>query len=145
MNDQSGKPGKIAGRVKLGYLGRSRAAEPTSTDLATDRTIMAADRTLMAWQRTAISLISFGFTLFKFLNIEIESRPGVLHDEAPRNVGLTMVGLGLAALTTAIIQYRRYLMQLGVHEMKYLWSISVIFSLLFWIVGMWLFVSILIA
>jgi hypothetical protein len=37
-----------------------------STLLATDRTRLAHDRTLMAWVRTATSLISFGFTIYKF-------------------------------------------------------------------------------
>jgi len=37
------------------------------TSLATDRTLMAADRSLMAWIRTALSMISFGFTIYKLL------------------------------------------------------------------------------
>ena len=39
---------------------------PDSTELAIDRTFLAHERTLMAWVRTAISLISFGFTIYKF-------------------------------------------------------------------------------
>jgi len=35
------------------------------TQHATDRTTMAADRSLMAWIRTALSMISFGFTVYK--------------------------------------------------------------------------------
>ena len=34
--------------------------------LAIERTRMAADRTLMGWTRTALSMIGFGFTIFKF-------------------------------------------------------------------------------
>ena len=41
--------------------------------LATERTRMAADRTLMGWIRTALSMIGFGFTIFKFLE-SIQSR-----------------------------------------------------------------------
>ena len=40
-------------------------AEKT-TDLGYERTRLAADRTLMAWIRTSVSMISFGFTIFKF-------------------------------------------------------------------------------
>ncbi|PYY11310.1 MAG: hypothetical protein DMG61_19450, partial [Acidobacteria bacterium] len=40
---------------------------PNSTDLAFERTRMAAERTLIAWIRTALSMISFGFTIYKFL------------------------------------------------------------------------------
>ena len=38
----------------------------SSTRLAVDRTRLAHERTLMAWVRTATSLISFGFTIYKF-------------------------------------------------------------------------------
>jgi inner membrane protein YidH len=41
-------------------------ALPSSKELSLDRTIQAHDRTLMAWVRTATSLISFGFTIYKF-------------------------------------------------------------------------------
>ena len=39
---------------------------PAATRLAVDRTRLAYERTLMAWTRTATSLISFGFTIYKF-------------------------------------------------------------------------------
>ena len=35
--------------------------------LAIDRTRMAAERSLMAWVRTALSMITFGFTFYKFM------------------------------------------------------------------------------
>ena len=38
----------------------------TSTKLAYDRTRLAYERTLMAWVRTGTSLITFGFTIYKF-------------------------------------------------------------------------------
>ena len=37
------------------------------TDLAVSRTLMAVDRTLMAWIRMALSMNSFGFTIYKLL------------------------------------------------------------------------------
>ena len=37
--------------------------------LALDRNKLAAERTLMAWIRTALSMISFGFTIYKFLQV----------------------------------------------------------------------------
>ena len=38
----------------------------SNTDLAFERTVLAHERTLMAWVRTAVSMISFGFTIYKF-------------------------------------------------------------------------------
>ncbi len=43
------------------------------TRLAVTRTVAALDRTLMAWIRTATSLISFGFTIYKFFQALRES------------------------------------------------------------------------
>jgi len=40
---------------------------PGANEMAIERTMMAAERTIMAWTRTSISLISFGFTIYKFL------------------------------------------------------------------------------
>jgi Domain of unknown function (DUF202) len=48
---------------------------PDATRLAVDRTRLAADRTLLAWIRTATSLISFGFTIYKFFQYLRESTP----------------------------------------------------------------------
>jgi len=42
------------------------------TDLALLRTLNAAERTLMAWIRTAISMIGFGFTIYKFFQYQSE-------------------------------------------------------------------------
>ena len=51
---------------------QSLVARPpdVATRLAADRTWLADERTLMAWIRTATSLISFGFTIYKFFEFE---------------------------------------------------------------------------
>ena len=52
------------------------------TRLAVDRTRLAYERTLMAWVRTATSLISFGFTIYKFFQFEVKDQltePGTSH------------------------------------------------------------------
>ena len=46
----------------------------TATELAFDRTRAAYERTMMAWIRTATSLITFGFTIYKFFQIEAPDR-----------------------------------------------------------------------
>jgi inner membrane protein YidH len=78
------------------------------TGLAVTRTIVALDRTLMAWIRTATSLISFGFTIYKFFEAqERQGAPDRTHLLTPRGVGLVMIGLGVGGLILAIIEYRQ--------------------------------------
>jgi len=79
---------------------------PTSTELALDRTNLAHDRTLMAWIRTATSLISFGFTIYKFfqyLREQGEYKP-VERAVGPREFALLMISLGLVSLLLATLQ-----------------------------------------
>lgn len=78
------------------------------TEMAFDRTVMALERTLMAWIRTAVSLISFGFTIYKFLEaVEKEGAP--LREHAPRNLGLFLISLGIVLLILGITQYKQTL------------------------------------
>jgi uncharacterized membrane protein YidH (DUF202 family) len=44
--------------------------KPEATELAVERTWLAYERTLMAWVRTATSMISFGFSIYKFFQFE---------------------------------------------------------------------------
>src|SRR4030095_4895232 len=45
----------------------------SSQSLAVQRTFLAHERTLMAWVRTSASLISFGFTIYKFFAYLVET------------------------------------------------------------------------
>ena len=78
-----------------------------ATRLAADRTWLADERTLMAWIRTATSLISFGFTIYKFF--EFEAGEGVRAHRllSPRAFGTIMIATGLAALLLGAIDPRR--------------------------------------
>ena len=89
---------------------------PTSMELAIDRTRLAHDRTLMAWIRTATSLISFGFTIYKFFQYMQEQRQvSQAKLLGPREFALMMIGLGLVALILATIQHRRDLQKMRNH------------------------------
>jgi putative membrane protein len=93
--------------ARLSRQQASSSAGRSSTELAVMRTVLASDRTLMAWVRTSTSLISFGFTIYKFFQYLRESRPPHETLIGPRGVGLIMIALGVGALVLATLEYRR--------------------------------------
>ena len=83
---------------------------PANTRLALDRTRLAYERTLMAWVRTATSLISFGFTIFKFFEFLREDRPEMSESAiGPRGFAVLMIAIGLTALLLATLEHRRHM------------------------------------
>ena len=66
----------------------------------------------MAWTRTSASLITFGFTIYKFFQIEMGSRLPPARVMGPRGFGLTLVSIGLFFLLLAAIENRRNLRSL---------------------------------
>lgn len=91
---------------------KSTMSLDSNTRLALSRTILAHDRTLMAWVRTAVSLISFGFTIYKFFELELRDRPQVGGPVGPREFALAMIVIGLVALLFAGVQHRQNLRDL---------------------------------
>lgn len=87
----------------------STSQAPDATQLALDRTWLAYERTLMAWIRTATSMITFGFTIYKFFQFEAgrdtKVTQGLL---TPRNFALTLVSVGLVSLFVATIEHRKH-------------------------------------
>jgi putative membrane protein len=79
---------------------------PSANDLAVQRTWLANERTMMAWIRTAASLITFGFTIYKFF--ELESKGAERPDRllGPHGFALMLIGLGVVALVMADVQHR---------------------------------------
>jgi putative membrane protein len=85
------------------------AAPLDATQLAAERTRLAHERTLMAWIRTATSLISFGFTIYKFFQY-LREEGEVAHPDrllGSREFALLMILVGLVALALATWQHRR--------------------------------------
>ena len=112
--------------------------------LALDRTRMAAERTLMAWVRTALSMISFGFTIYKFLQvIQEQDKLHVLRPQAPRDVGLTLTGIGTFAVIIACVQHWKYVKKLRPDQPYKLWrDLTFIVACLIAFLGLLIFVSI---
>src|ERR1700756_4256688 len=96
------------------------------TDLAIQRTNMAAERSLMAWIRTSLSMIGFGFTIYKFFQYLPEelATGNIRRPQAPRNLGLTLIALGPLALVAATWQHWNFLRAVQGPERPQVWSIS---------------------
>lgn len=112
------------------------------TDLATGRTLMAMDRSLMAWIRTSLSMISFGFTIYKVLQGFQESGDVIPHGYSPRTVGLFLTGLGTVAMVAGTVEYFERLKILREYHTVKTWRASLVMAVIMSVVGMLVFVSI---
>ena len=79
----------------------------TATRLAITRTCLAHERTLMAWVRTSASLISFGFTIYKFFQYLHDNKPpadsGVI---GPRGFATLLIVIGIMSLVLGTVEHR---------------------------------------
>ena len=82
-----------------------------SNQLALDRTQLAHERTLMAWVRTSASLISFGFTIYKFFQYLHESGtyPPPHRIFGPRQFAMFLISIALVSLLFATLQHWKYM------------------------------------
>ena len=92
-------------------------------------------------------MISFGFTIYKFLQVfQQQSKLPALRPEAPRDVGLTLIGIGVFAVTVACVQHRKYIKKLNNMAPRQLYKaldLSVVVALLILFLGLLMFGSIL--
>jgi putative membrane protein len=93
-------------------LVKNTTAFPNRSDanvtLAVDRTRLSYERTLMSWIRTATSLITFGFSIYKFFEIESERAAAAsARLIGPREFGIMMITIGLTSLLVATIEHSR--------------------------------------
>lgn len=111
--------------------------------LALERTFLAHERTLMAWTRTSTSLITFGFTLYKFFEYlhergEAARGPQVL---GARTFGLIMIGIGVLTLIVASFQHRLLLRRLKAHYPDAPFSLALFLAVLIACLGILGFIS----
>ena len=93
--------------------------KPDSTQLALDRTWLAHERTLMAWVRTATSMISFGFTIYKFFQFESGQEPKISRGLlTPRDFALMIVSIGMVSLWVATYQHYKEVKYIKEHSVK---------------------------
>jgi len=107
----------------------------TATKLALDRTRAAYERTMMSWIRTATSLITFGFSIYKFFQIEA---PGSRRENqliGPREFALMLVSIGLVSLLLATLEHRQGIRALGTQYAAKRRSLAVAVAALMSILG----------
>jgi len=85
---------------------------PPTMDLGAMRTMMAANRSLMAWVRTSLSMLSFGFTIYKVLEGFQQAGKVLPRENTPRNVGVFLSMAGTLAIIMGTIEYWQTLKQL---------------------------------
>ena len=112
------------------------------TDLATGRTLMAADRSLMAWIRTALSMISFGFTIYKILEGLQKNGGDLGHDYSPQTVGLFLTGLGTASMVAGTIEYWERVKTLRMYHAIKTWRPVFVMAMIMSLTGLFFFLSI---
>ena len=114
---------------------------PNSNDLAFERTILAHERTLMAWIRTAVSMISFGFTIYKFFQELTKTPQGQHQIFTPRIVGMIMILFGLLSLLLAQIQHQIAVKKIRQYYPATQRSVSSVLSILVLMFGLALFLG----
>src|SRR5260370_22696514 len=124
---------------------RARVLAEKGTDLGVRRTNMAAERSLMAWIRTCLSMIGFGFSIYKFFQYLPEelATGNIRRPQAPRNLGLTLIALGTLALMAATWQHWNFLKSVRSSQTRFVWSISFVVAIFVILIGLITFYGVL--
>ena len=109
----------------------------SSTRLAYDRTRLAYERTLMAWVRTGTSLITFGFTIYKFFEEFQKTEPPPVHTGliGAREFGAIMICIGLVAVLLATLQHVIAMRKLRAQDPEVPYSLAAVVAFLVSILG----------
>ena len=93
----------------------SAAPLSDSTRMALDRTRLALERTTMAWVRTATSLITFGFSVYKFFQLQLPHEEATDRLIGSREFAVAMISIGIISLVFATLQDWHSMRTLRVH------------------------------
>ncbi len=99
-------------------------AADTATRLALERTRVAYERTMMAWVRTGTSLITFGFTVYKFFQLDAAVKLTGQMRFGPREFAIALIVIGLLALLLGTVEHVRDLRSLREHHPQMPGSLS---------------------
>jgi putative membrane protein len=113
----------------------SAPALDDSTRLAFVRTRNSYENTMMSWIRTATSLITFGFSIYKFF--QIEAPPGRQGNYliGSREFAIALLCIGLLSLVLATLENRQNIRALGAQYSGKRRSTSVMVAALIAILG----------
>jgi putative membrane protein len=90
----------------------------------------------MAWIRTATSLITFGFSIYKFFQIEVPRRDEHTHLIGPREFAIIPVSIGLLSLLLATVEYRQQIRTLRMESTDHRRSLAVFLAALMALLGL---------
>jgi putative membrane protein len=121
----------------------TRMAEPTargapvlddSTKIAYESMRASYERIMMAWIGTATSLITFGFSIYKFFQIEAPPSAQQNYLIGPREFALALVSIGLFSLLLATVEHsqavRALRVQYGTKRRSLAGVVAVLISIL---------------
>jgi putative membrane protein len=90
----------------------------------------------MAWVRTSTSLISFGFTIYKFFQyLQDQQRTPQEGLLGPRQYATLMIAIGIIALILATVQHRRDMKELRKHHPEVPYSMATVLAGLISLLG----------
>jgi putative membrane protein len=108
-------------------------------------TVLAKERTALAIQRTALSMIGFGFTIYKFFQYMPEelATGNIQRPQAPRNLGLTLIAVGTLALAAATWQHWNVLKTIRASQAQHVWPFTFVVAILVILIGLITFYGVL--
>jgi putative membrane protein len=98
---------------------------------------------MMAWVRTATSLITFGFSVYKFFQFDTKGAAQIDRLITPRIFGMTMITFGVVSLFAATLQHVTSLRQLRAQDPAVPRSIAALLAGLISILGIFALIAVL--
>lgn len=99
----------------------------------------------MAWVRTSVSLITFGFTMYKAFEYlgQHENVTARLRSLAEaRHFGIAMIGIGVGALLIALVEHLRQVRKARLLDSELpVMSVAAVVAMLFAAIGSWLLIQ----